>query len=318
MRRCGKTIWAESAEPRLSEDTDLSLICALWLSWNLLLLSLFHLRLPSTLFPLCHPAEREEIHLTLKNIQKNLKIRFSATTKVSDFYQHLEHTCRGLKGFLEMADEENNIQKVTITWQKPRVTWDEKEAVNLPVCYSGLQPVPVRPILLIRASAKCLGCIQCMENSEGHPRESSLQGPRRRVLTILTLTALCHIRLMWRSLSYVKAYIYVIVSDPCPFWCRWATARWRGMGWKASLNPRTNFSPCCTFLSHELYISSFCILSTPACVPWLPGSWGPVRFPSLCRTPLLSLLGLKEVPSEQALSLSGEHSLAGLSFCCPL
>lgn len=279
MHRCGRTIWAESAEPRLSEDTNLSLICALWLSWNLLLLSLSHLRLSSTLFPLCHPAEWEEIHLTLKNTQKNLKIRFSAATKVLDFYQHLDHACRGLKRFLEMADEENDTQRVPITRQKPRVTWDEKEATNLPVCHSGLQPVPVRTFRLIRASAECLWCLQCMENSAGHPRKSSLQGLETGASPFSGSQALCHIRPMWRSPPYLKAFFYVIVPDPCPFWCRWATARRRGMGWEAPLNPRTNFSPRCTFLSHELYLSSFFILPTPAGAPWLPGSWGPVRFP---------------------------------------
>lgn len=140
--------------------------------------------------PLCHPAEWEEIHLTLKNTQKDLKIRFAAATKVLDFYQHLDHACRGLKRFLEMADEENGIQGVGILWQKPWVTLDEKEATNRPVCHSGLQLVPVRPFVLIRTSAKCPWCLQCMENSEGHPRKSSLQGLERKGLTVLTLTGL--------------------------------------------------------------------------------------------------------------------------------
>lgn len=53
-----------------------------------------------TLFPLCHPAEWEEINMTLKNTQRLLRtIAFSVAN--TEAYEHL-HRLWGLKGILKI------------------------------------------------------------------------------------------------------------------------------------------------------------------------------------------------------------------------
>lgn len=142
--------------------------------------------------PLCHPAEWEEIHLTLKNTRKNLKIRFPAATKVLDFYQHLDHACRGRKRFLEMADEENDIQGVRIIWQKPRVTLDEKEATNLPICHSGLQSVPVRPFCSLGHQQNSCDVSSAWKILKGIPGKAVSKGWTGRASPLSCSQALCH------------------------------------------------------------------------------------------------------------------------------
>lgn len=196
----------------------------------------------------------------LEEYSEDLRIRFSAATKLPDSYQHLDHLCIGLKRFLETANEENNIQRVTITCQEPQGSWEEMRKKP-----STFQDTTMASSQAQLDPAGSLGCQQnaCDVSSacktlKDIPRKSSLQVLKGKSLTILMLTGslldLTNIKLKcWVCLfptrnksiksSLSKRLLLSIVSDPCLFWCRWGTAKWGCMHWKPSPNPRTNFSP---------------------------------------------------------------------------
>lgn len=244
----------------------------------------------------------------LEEYLENLKIRFSVTTKIPDFYQCLNHMCTGLKGFLEMVDSEkqypqsyNNLSKGTSDRMRKQPSASQYTTM-------GSSQAPT-------------------------PRKSSLQVLDRKSLTIVTLIGpvpdstktelkvsfFFSTRNNYIKSSVSKRLLPFIVSDPCLFWCSWVIANegaWaKNYPWIQGLTS----APDALFSVPGTQVSSFCLLPTPACVPWLPGSWGLVWFPFLLGL-FFSASGdwRKLWVGRLWVSMENANTHAGFSFCYPL
>lgn len=86
-------------------------------------------RLVLTLFLLCHPAEWEEIHLTLKNTQRIFRnIGFSVSSKILEAYQHLDYRLKDPKRIWQMiytTQLTNKGNKAQRTCPKLWISWKQ-------------------------------------------------------------------------------------------------------------------------------------------------------------------------------------------------